>query len=157
MLSAGGGFPDFYTVGIYLKNSTNPATDRVLVKDYGALFLRGDLYNPKHKIDLGINLLYTRQYFEYNTQMKYARADTVDYQEIGIGIRINKYLIRKTHFHTYIGAGLGGRIPLKDQLPTPVYGELVLGLRFIPAQRFGIYIEVGPSKVLAQAGVSIKL
>jgi hypothetical protein len=157
LLSGGGGFPDFYSATLLYGNYSNTGSGFTVIKDYGAVFVKGEMYDPRKKISYGATLFYTRQYFIFQQQGHYTnKADTFDYQDIGLGIRVNSYLVHRAHFHSYIGVGFGAKIPLHDYF-SPVYGELVFGLRFMPTERLGIYVELGPSKVLAQAGVSIKL
>jgi hypothetical protein len=157
LLSVGGGFHDFYAAQTGYNNSLKPASDRVLIKDYGAILLRLDKRIIDTRFDIGVTLYYSRQYFEFNTQHRYVKADTADYQDLGVGLRCNRYFVYNDKFHFYLGAGGGVRIPLRDKFFTPFYGEVVLGIRYFPLERLGIFAEIGASKVLGQAGISIKL
>lgn len=152
LLSAGYGIPNYNSARLFLTG--NKGSNTYLINDRGSFFVRGELLNRKNIISLGATLFYSHQSYElqsfshFGTSVRY-----YDFEDLGIGIRTNLYMFYGTYFHSYLGLGVGGKIPLKDY-SYPVYGELLLGFRWMPSKNMGIYLEIGPSKVLAQAGLS---
>jgi hypothetical protein len=152
IISCGFGYPNFLSAYNYYANAGNTGSDYYIMNDLGTAFLKGEIYDPKKMIGLGATVFYAQQYYEYHQQTHFSnKVDTFDLKDIGVGFRMNLYMAHKKHFHSYLGLGVGGKIPLKTY-SFPVFGELVLGFRYMPTKNSGIYLEIGPSKVLAQVG-----
>jgi len=153
IISCGYGFPNFVSATNHMaarggNNNIKGSYDK------GSYFFKGELLNLDNNIGLGFTSFYSEEYFEYwKGSSHFGTIDTFNLKDIGIGFRFNYYMINKRYFKLYIGLGAGGKIPL-ETYTNPVFVEMVLGFRFMPIKNVGIYLEIGPSKTIAQGGLS---
>lgn len=155
-LSAGYGGPNFASVFFRYENKQlQMGTAAYSIKDKGAAFVKGEMYNPQLNVGIGFTTYYSQGYYVYTDGYR-GKQEIYDLRNIGIGARLNLYMMDSGDFQSYLGAGAGAIIPL-GTTQFPAFGEFVVGFRFSPSNKLRIYLEVGPSKVLAQAGLTYEL
>lgn len=121
-------------------------------------------------IGLGVNLAYATNQWDYTYKL-----DSTTYRETtkrstySVLARFNYHFGHSERFDPYIGLGLGYRnalwtvtssgatssgAELSNMMPFGM--ELTLGARYLIKPGFGLYVEVGPAKSVAQFGLSAK-
>jgi len=155
-ISIGYGRPNFASIAVY--NDKNPGYSNL--DDRGAWFLKGEYFGPKDMISIGATIFYSRVSYIYNNAYG-ALGSTgntnklTDRKDLGIGLRYNCYFIHNEGFNFYLGLGGGGQIPFQTT-SSPIYGEAVLGIRFMLGENVGLYFELGAGKTIGQGGLSVK-